>query len=79
MAHRMGQLPHMVTRLMTMDAYQDITITVIPDPCWTPAMEAAAQEWLAVIRYLEQRSAQDGALSAHDGSRSLDGRTADGH
>ena len=28
---------------------ENVTITVIPDPCWTSEMEAAAQAWLDLI------------------------------
>ena len=33
-------------------AWETAEITVTPDPCWTPEMEAAAQSWLDLIRSL---------------------------
>jgi hypothetical protein len=35
--------------------WSTVTITVIPDPLWTPEAEANAQNWLDLLRELEER------------------------
>ena len=34
---------------MTEPDWDDVSITVIPDPCWTPEMEAACRMWLELL------------------------------